>query len=91
MYPYLKNKWYEINEQANTMQSLFSYIKAQRKSAEKILLKNPIEEILLKKFPSTSTGLIWLDLLGFLQDFFDKYVILLMKSLWKNPFKKILS
>ena len=32
-----------INKQISTMQTLFSYIKAQRNSAEKILLKNPIE------------------------------------------------
>ena len=61
MYPYLKNKRYEINKQANTMQSLFSYILARRNSAEKILLKNPVEEIPLKKFLSTSTGSIWLN------------------------------
>ena len=88
MYPYLKNKRYEINKQANTMQSLFSYIRAQRNSAEKILLKNPVEEILLKKFPLTSTGLIWLDF--FIEFSITRFIRQICNPVDEIPLKKSL-
>ena len=60
-----------------------------KKSCWKILLKKSF----WKNFHQLQQGWFdWISSLGFLQqDFFDKYVIPLMKSPWKNPFKEILS
>lgn len=85
MCTYLKNKQDEINKQANTMQSLFSYIKAQR---------NPVEKILLKKSRQLQQG--WFEGISSLDFYTTRFLCRICNPideipLKKNPVEEILS